>query len=120
MPPSSASPVRAPVSTMNTPDLVASSGPSPQLQRLRTPDEELPAFDLGAAALPQSPKLPDAWAHRGASATYRKLPTLSKLSNKGSNVIAENTKASFLEACKQGADGIETGESLSLGSLGWS
>ncbi|RSH95433.1 hypothetical protein EHS25_000523 [Saitozyma podzolica] len=36
-------------------------------------------------------RMPECWGHRGASATY-----------------PENTRASFVEACKQGADGIET------------
>lgn len=83
------------LATEGTPELLASSGPSPALQRLRTPDQDLPAFELGVSsyeARAQS-QLPECWGHRGASASY-----------------PENTKASFIEACKQGADGIETGK----------
>ncbi|KAK1922443.1 PLC-like phosphodiesterase [Papiliotrema laurentii] len=88
-------------SLLSTPALspAASTDPSPAFATiLKTPDLELDQFnfDLGESAhdsnIAQSNlKVPECWGHRGASATY-----------------PENTRESFKEACKAGADGIET------------
>ncbi|KAI9636540.1 PLC-like phosphodiesterase [Dioszegia hungarica] len=79
-------------SATSTPELSASQRSSPALQQVQTPEEELPSFVLGAAALSGGrPRLPECWAHRG-----------------NSNKYPENTKASFIEACELGVDGIET------------
>lgn len=68
---------KMPSSTLSTPGLTGSLGPSPALQRIKTPDEELPAFDLGRPALEddhlwvEGVRVPECWGHRGASASYR-------------------------------------------------
>ncbi|EJT46649.1 hypothetical protein A1Q1_04826 [Trichosporon asahii var. asahii CBS 2479] len=68
------------------PSLVASDESSPELPPIVSPGLEDKPFDLNAA-----PRLPECWGHRGASANF-----------------PENTLMSFVEACKAGADGIET------------
>lgn len=68
------------------PALVATDEDSPELPPIVSPGLDDGPFDLGAA-----PRLPECWGHRGASANF-----------------PENTLMSFIEACKAGADGIET------------
>lgn len=76
-----------PSSVEGTPSLAPASDPSPVFEELLSPSIEAAdkAFELDA------PSLPECWGHRGASASF-----------------PENTKQSFIEACKAGADGIET------------
>lgn len=83
--------IKGTASTLPTPELLASSGPSPALQRLRTPDEELPAFDLGVSALEDKAqsRLPECWGHRGASASYRK-PATSRIKHSSSRISGEH------------------------------
>ncbi|KAL7422707.1 hypothetical protein Q5752_001998 [Cryptotrichosporon argae] len=90
----------APYSGTTTPALVESAGPSPALTELASPgiDTADQEFHLGAPAgagveraSAGARRLPECWGHRGASASF-----------------PENTCMSFIEACKAGADGIET------------
>ncbi|ORX38944.1 PLC-like phosphodiesterase [Kockovaella imperatae] len=78
-----------------TPGLSPSTsvGPSPAFEIIQSPDDtdvEGFDFDLGPAAKEEKDHIPECWGHRGVSGA------------------AENTRASFIEACKAGADGIET------------
>jgi phosphatidylglycerol phospholipase C len=73
-----------------TPPLVATTHPSPLLEALVSPS--LDAADKDSFSLaPAKFRMPECWGHRGASASF-----------------PENTCKSFIEACKAGADGIET------------
>lgn len=81
-------------STISTPALTASAGPTPLLTRVVTPQDELPEFDLPEAAMTEDEAkaafadekekekeeekrqekqlgLPECWGHRGASASFR-------------------------------------------------
>ncbi|KAK4686292.1 phosphatidylglycerol phospholipase C, partial [Tremellales sp. Uapishka_1] len=76
-----------------TPALSAASDVSPALSILKSPalsvkDDD---FVLDGGKKIEELKIPECWGHRGASAAF-----------------PENTKASFVEACRAGADGIET------------
>lgn len=79
-------------SVETTPALTPASDPSPVLSELISPalDDADKGFDLDAPVVKLNP-LPECWGHRGASASF-----------------PENTRQSFIEACKAGADGIET------------
>ncbi|OWT38862.1 glycerophosphodiesterase [Cryptococcus neoformans] len=88
--------VSRPDSTLQTPALSPSNsaGPSPALSVLQSPavselDLENPFDNIGYQD--DEDIMPECWGHRGASASF-----------------PENTIASFVEACKTGADGIET------------
>ncbi|ODO01710.1 hypothetical protein I350_06536 [Cryptococcus amylolentus CBS 6273] len=93
-----AQPVAAPDSTLQTPALSPSNsaGPSPAFSTLlQSPavsefslENENPFDRLSAV---NKEVMPECWGHRGASASF-----------------PENTIASFVEACKAGADGLET------------
>ncbi|KIR28391.1 glycerophosphodiesterase [Cryptococcus deuterogattii LA55] len=89
-------PVSRPDSTFQTPALTPSNsvGPSPAFTVLQSPavsefDLEDPFDKIGCQD--DEVTMPECWGHRGASASF-----------------PENTIASFVEACKAGADGIET------------
>ncbi|WRT68870.1 uncharacterized protein IL334_005851 [Kwoniella shivajii] len=89
--------ISRPESTLPTPVLSPSNsiGPSPAFSTvLQSPavsefelEQEQNPFDK----IDDGWRIPECWGHRGASASF-----------------PENTKASFVEACKAGADGIET------------
>lgn len=85
------------VSTLPTPVLSASTSTevSPAYSELVSPPlpaDELLDIDAGADdSVASKESVPECWGHRGASATF-----------------PENTRASFVEAIKAGADGIET------------
>ncbi|WWC91404.1 uncharacterized protein L201_006348 [Kwoniella dendrophila CBS 6074] len=97
--------ISRPESTLPTPVLSPSNsiGPSPAFStvlqspavsefELENPFDKL-GLGLGSASSKAADEwqIPECWGHRGASASF-----------------PENTKASFIEACKAGADGIET------------
>jgi phosphatidylglycerol phospholipase C len=84
--------VSLPSSLEVTPALAPASDPSPVLSELISPalEEADKGFELDAPVVKLDP-LPECWGHRGASASF-----------------PENTRQSFIEACKAGADGIET------------
>lgn len=84
--------VSLPPSLEATPQLAPASDPSPLFEELLSPsiDDADKGFDLDAPVTKLQP-LPECWGHRGASASF-----------------PENTRQSFFEACKAGADGIET------------
>ncbi|WWC97730.1 hypothetical protein V866_004615 [Kwoniella sp. B9012] len=92
-------PTSRPESTLPTPALSPSNsaGPSPAFSTvLQSPavsefELENPFDKLQSQAGGDGWNIPECWGHRGASASF-----------------PENTKASFVEACKAGADGIET------------
>ncbi|WWC73276.1 uncharacterized protein I206_107242 [Kwoniella pini CBS 10737] len=93
--------ISRPESTLPTPALSPSNsiGPSPAFSTvLQSPAVSEFELENPFDRLEVSPdgkndhwQIPECWGHRGASASF-----------------PENTKASFVEACKAGADGIET------------
>ncbi|OCF44948.1 glycerophosphodiesterase [Kwoniella heveanensis CBS 569] len=91
--------ISRPESTLPTPALSPSNslGPSPAFSTvLQSPavsefELENPFDKLDITKGEDGWKIPECWGHRGASASF-----------------PENTRASFIEACKAGADGIET------------
>ncbi|ORY29122.1 PLC-like phosphodiesterase [Naematelia encephala] len=83
-------------SNLHTPALSASNtaDPSPESFTVVSPaasELELEPTFPNDAQFKVIPRIPECWGHRGASASY-----------------PENTRASFIEACNAGADGIET------------
>ncbi|BEJ13668.1 hypothetical protein CspHIS471_0308420 [Cutaneotrichosporon sp. HIS471] len=75
-----------------TPTLAPATDVSPVLSEIVSPhlEEADKGFELDVPIV-KLDSLPECWGHRGASASF-----------------PENTRQSFIEACKAGADGIET------------
>ena len=110
-------PAQQTASNLPTPFLSPSisTEPSPAFS-LQTPAgsevDEQELLDLGPP-VDQDPAvwhIPECWGHRGASADFRELTTPLIQWRQLTESTAENTHASFVAACKEGADGIETGE----------